>query len=165
MAMPSLSNSPWIWAHPRAGCRDSSGESNSAPREKRPVVLLCPVAPSRSKTGDLQFQRGSGSKNRPQGSEQCRQNEQRCRCCGETENSIISKSSLFAVRTVIHFDPSHFSYPQLILAEIHLREGDLHAATDALDDFLSHHPDWPQATQVRQRIIELRSAGITKTQQ
>jgi tetratricopeptide (TPR) repeat protein len=54
-------------------------------------------------------------------------------------------------------DPAHFSYPQLVLAEIHLRQADPRAAADALDDFLAHHPDWPQADRVRQRIAELRS--------
>jgi tetratricopeptide (TPR) repeat protein len=54
-------------------------------------------------------------------------------------------------------DPTHFSFPQLILAQIHFRQGDPHAAADALEDFLSHHPDWPQATAVRNMIVQARS--------
>jgi len=54
-------------------------------------------------------------------------------------------------------DPAHFSYPQLVLAEIHLRQDNPHAAADVLDDFLTRHPDWPQAATMRQKIVELRS--------
>jgi Tfp pilus assembly protein PilF len=53
-------------------------------------------------------------------------------------------------------DPTHFSHPQLFLAEIHLRRGDKGAAADVLEDFLLHHPDYPQAGNVRQNIAELR---------
>jgi tetratricopeptide (TPR) repeat protein len=54
-------------------------------------------------------------------------------------------------------DPAHFSYPQLVLYEIHLKEGDAHSAADILDDFLTHHPDWPKAAEARKSIVELRS--------
>lgn len=54
-------------------------------------------------------------------------------------------------------DPAHFSHPQLILADIDVREGDPAAAAAVLDDFLAHHPDWPQAASVRQTIAQLRS--------
>jgi tetratricopeptide (TPR) repeat protein len=53
-------------------------------------------------------------------------------------------------------DPAHFSHPQLFLAEIHLRRGEKREAADVLADFLSHHPDYPQAAKVRQNIEELR---------
>ena len=56
-----------------------------------------------------------------------------------------------------NLDPAHFSYPQLLLAEIHLREGNRSAAADALADFLAHHPDWPQAAEMRRRIAEWRT--------
>jgi tetratricopeptide (TPR) repeat protein len=46
-------------------------------------------------------------------------------------------------------DPAHFSHPQLILAEIHLRRGERAAAAECLEDFLKHHPDWPQAAKMR----------------
>jgi tetratricopeptide (TPR) repeat protein len=54
-------------------------------------------------------------------------------------------------------DPAHFSYPQLLLAEIHLREGNRPAAADAMADFLEHHPVWPQAALMRRKIAELRT--------
>jgi Tfp pilus assembly protein PilF len=53
-------------------------------------------------------------------------------------------------------DPAHFSHPQLYLAEIHLRRGEKHEAADVLEDFLAHHPDYPQAAAVRRHIVELR---------
>ncbi|HTS60506.1 MAG TPA: tetratricopeptide repeat protein [Candidatus Acidoferrales bacterium] len=53
-------------------------------------------------------------------------------------------------------DPAHFSHPQLYLAEIHLRRGEKNAAADAMEDFLSHHPDYPQAEAMRRKIAELR---------
>jgi tetratricopeptide (TPR) repeat protein len=53
-------------------------------------------------------------------------------------------------------DPAHFSHPQLFLAEIHLRNGNRRAAADDMEDFLKHHPDWPQAGKMREKIVELR---------
>jgi Tfp pilus assembly protein PilF len=53
-------------------------------------------------------------------------------------------------------DPSHFSHPQIYLAEIHLRRGEKRAAADVMEDFLRHHPDYPEAVTVRRRITELR---------
>ncbi|MEO8593798.1 MAG: tetratricopeptide repeat protein [Candidatus Solibacter sp.] len=53
-------------------------------------------------------------------------------------------------------DPAHFSHPQLFLAEIHLRRGEPRAAADVLDEFLRHHPDYPQAEAVRRNIVKLR---------
>jgi tetratricopeptide (TPR) repeat protein len=57
----------------------------------------------------------------------------------------------------IEIDPAHFSYPQLVLFRIHLRQGNPDAAADALDDFLTRHPDWPRASNMRSTIVELRS--------
>jgi tetratricopeptide (TPR) repeat protein len=53
-------------------------------------------------------------------------------------------------------DPAHFSHPQLVLAEIHLRRGEKAAAAEAMEDFLAHHPDWPQAAKMREKIADLR---------
>ncbi|MDR3703838.1 MAG: tetratricopeptide repeat protein, partial [Candidatus Sulfopaludibacter sp.] len=53
-------------------------------------------------------------------------------------------------------DPAHFSHPQLILAEIHLRRGERSAAADCLEEFLLRHPDWPQAAKMRETIAGLR---------
>jgi len=54
-------------------------------------------------------------------------------------------------------DPAHFSHPQLLLFEIYLREGERAKAAASLEDFLAHHPDWPQADAMRKTIAELRS--------
>jgi regulator of sirC expression with transglutaminase-like and TPR domain len=53
-------------------------------------------------------------------------------------------------------DAAHFSHPQLVLAEIHLRRGENAAAADALEDFLKHHPDYPTADKIRENIAKLR---------
>jgi len=53
-------------------------------------------------------------------------------------------------------DPSHFSHPQLVLAEIHLRRGEKRAAADVLEDFVEHHPDFPTADKIRENIAKLR---------
>ena len=53
-------------------------------------------------------------------------------------------------------DPGHFSYPQLFLAEIHLRRGQRREAADDMEGFLRYHPDWPQAGKMREKIAELR---------
>ena len=55
-----------------------------------------------------------------------------------------------------HIDPAHFSHPQLFLAEIHLRRGQKREAALVLEDFLNHHPDYPQAETMRRNIVELR---------
>ncbi len=53
-------------------------------------------------------------------------------------------------------DPAHFSHPQLVLAEIHLRRGQRRQAAAVLEEFLKYHPDWPQAAKMRQTIAQLR---------
>jgi tetratricopeptide (TPR) repeat protein len=60
------------------------------------------------------------------------------------------------LRAAQRADPAHFSHPQLFLAEIHLRNGDRAAAANDMEDFLKHHPDWPQAAKMREKIVELR---------
>jgi Tfp pilus assembly protein PilF len=53
-------------------------------------------------------------------------------------------------------DPSHFSHPQLVLAEIYLRRGENRAAADVLENFVQHHPDYPTAARIRENIAKLR---------
>jgi tetratricopeptide (TPR) repeat protein len=53
-------------------------------------------------------------------------------------------------------DPTHFSHPQLVMAEIHLRRGERSAAAADLEDFLKHHPDWPKADAMRKAIANFR---------
>jgi tetratricopeptide (TPR) repeat protein len=54
-------------------------------------------------------------------------------------------------------DPTHFSHPQLTLAEIHLRRNEPVLAADELEDFLRQHPDWPNAADMRRAITKFRS--------
>ena len=54
-------------------------------------------------------------------------------------------------------DPSHFSHPQLLLAEIYLRRSQPGAAADELQDLLNHHPDLANASKIRQEIARLRA--------
>jgi Tfp pilus assembly protein PilF len=53
-------------------------------------------------------------------------------------------------------DAAHFSHPQLLLAEIHLRRGERREAAAVLEEFLKYHPDWPQAAKMRETIAQLR---------
>jgi tetratricopeptide (TPR) repeat protein len=53
-------------------------------------------------------------------------------------------------------DPAHFSHPQILLAEIHARRGEWKAAADDLEDFVNHHPDYPAAAKMREKIAEWR---------
>lgn len=59
------------------------------------------------------------------------------------------------LKIAVQLDPSHFSHPQLTLAEIYLRRGDRASALDELRDFLKRHPDAPQAAGVRAEIADL----------
>jgi Tfp pilus assembly protein PilF len=59
------------------------------------------------------------------------------------------------LQIAVRLDPAHFSYPQLVLAEIHLRRGERHKAADDMRDFLRLHPDWPAAERMRQAIRSL----------
>ncbi|MGP8243620.1 MAG: tetratricopeptide repeat protein [Bryobacteraceae bacterium] len=57
----------------------------------------------------------------------------------------------YLTRTV-SLDPAHFSNPQLVMAEIHLRRNDRRAAAADLENFLKYHPDWPRAGKMREDI-------------
>ena len=52
-------------------------------------------------------------------------------------------------------DPAHFSYPQLALAQIHLKRNERAAAAEEFHDFLRRHPDAPQAAWVRESLAKL----------
>ena len=65
-----------------------------------------------------------------------------------------------AVKHLTHakrLDPSHFSHPQLTLAEIHLRRQNRPAAAAELEDFAQRHPDAPQAAKAREAAAKLRA--------
>ncbi len=53
-------------------------------------------------------------------------------------------------------DPAHFSYPQLVLAEIYMRGQNRPAAILELEEFLRLHPDAARAPALRTLIDELR---------
>lgn len=61
------------------------------------------------------------------------------------------------LRRAVEIDPAHFSHPQLVLAKLHLQENKPARAADDLENFLAHHPDWPQAAQLRATIEKLRA--------
>jgi tetratricopeptide (TPR) repeat protein len=69
----------------------------------------------------------------------------------ELSNLEMAEKYLARAREI---DPAHFSHPQLLLAEIHLRRGDTRAAAADLEEFLKYHPDWPKAAQMREKIRE-----------
>lgn len=54
-------------------------------------------------------------------------------------------------------DPGHFSKPQLVLAEIHLRRKDAAAALAEVEDFLKRHPDAPEAAKLRALADKLKA--------
>jgi Tfp pilus assembly protein PilF len=66
---------------------------------------------------------------------------------------LAEKHLLEAVR----LDGSHFSHPQLLLAEIYSRRGQPRIAADQLAHFLTLHPDWPQAAAMHDAIRKMRS--------
>jgi len=53
-------------------------------------------------------------------------------------------------------DPAHFSHPQLMLAEVYVRERRPRMAADVLEEFLKYHPDWADAARLREMIARLR---------
>ncbi len=73
--------------------------------------------------------------------------------CMMMNDLTLAERHLLAARQL---DPSHFSHPQLFLAELYLRRKDLRRAADQLDDFLQHHPDWPASAKMRTAIEQWR---------
>jgi tetratricopeptide (TPR) repeat protein len=61
----------------------------------------------------------------------------------------LAEKHLLAARKL---DARHFSHPQLHLAEVYVRRNELGRAAGQLEDFLRHHPDWPEAAKMRERI-------------
>jgi len=59
------------------------------------------------------------------------------------------------LKAAVSLDPSHFSHPQLALAEIDLARGDQAAAVQEFRSFLGHHPDSPLAPAIRRRMEKL----------
>ena len=62
------------------------------------------------------------------------------------------------LKIAISLDPSHFSFPQLPLAEIYLSRKDFASAARELDQFLKLHPDAGKTAAVKKRMDRIRSA-------
>ena len=60
-------------------------------------------------------------------------------------------------------DPAHFTYPQLPLANIYLRNSEKESAIEELEDFLDHHPDSPEAESVRDMMSRIRQERESET--
>jgi len=54
-------------------------------------------------------------------------------------------------------DPAHFSHPQRLLAEIHLKKNELAEAAEELEDLLMRHPDLGDGGKIREAIARMRS--------
>jgi tetratricopeptide (TPR) repeat protein len=67
-----------------------------------------------------------------------------------------SASALDYLEKAKRLDPSHFSHPQLTLAQLHAQQGRAPEAIKELEDFLRRHPDSPRVDQVQQSIENLR---------
>jgi tetratricopeptide (TPR) repeat protein len=59
--------------------------------------------------------------------------------------------------TAKQLDAAHFSHPQILLAEIHMRLNEPSAAADELEDLLKQHPDLKEAVKIRETIARLRA--------
>jgi Tfp pilus assembly protein PilF len=70
----------------------------------------------------------------------------------EVDNLDLAQKYLEIAKGI---DPAHFSYPQLTLAEIHLRRHEPSAAAREFRDFLQQHPDAAQGSKVRDQLAKL----------
>jgi Tfp pilus assembly protein PilF len=62
------------------------------------------------------------------------------------------------LKEALRHDPGHFSFPQLMLADIYLRRGDAPRAVEQLEDFVRRHPDAPQSPRIRDKLAEMRGS-------
>ena len=63
------------------------------------------------------------------------------------------------LRRACQLDPAHFSHPQLVLAQIHIRQNRRPEAAADLQQFLRIHPDAANAPELRRDIAALREAS------
>jgi Tfp pilus assembly protein PilF len=66
-----------------------------------------------------------------------------------------------ALTQTLRVDPSHFSKPQLFLADIYMHRGDGAAAVEALKDYVARHPDAADTDRQRQRIRQLEQSILS----
>lgn len=69
----------------------------------------------------------------------------------------LGKKYLLAAKKL---DPAHFSHPQLLLARIYISEKNTTAAALELEEFLSYHPDSPEADGVRELLTKVRGTAL-----
>jgi tetratricopeptide (TPR) repeat protein len=60
------------------------------------------------------------------------------------------------LRRACELDRAHFSHPQLVLAQIHIRQKRRAEAAADLEEYLAVHPDAPNAAELRSDIATLR---------
>lgn len=68
-----------------------------------------------------------------------------------------SNPAIRELKLAKELDSGHFSYPQLVLAEIYFQSNEHDAAAVELEEFLQEHPDSPLAQAVRESLNRLRS--------
>jgi tetratricopeptide (TPR) repeat protein len=66
-------------------------------------------------------------------------------------------SALKELKHAKALDPGHFSYPQLVLAEIYDQRKDYAGVTRELEEFLKEHPDSPISGKVTESLNQVRS--------
>lgn len=71
-----------------------------------------------------------------------------------------SEAAILYLNKAKQLDGSHFSLPQITLAEIYRRQGRIRKAIVELEDFLKRHPDSERAASTRQVIERLRTGQI-----
>lgn len=67
------------------------------------------------------------------------------------------ESALKQLKLAKALDPGHFSYPQLVLAEIYDQRKDYAAVVRELEEFLEEHPDSPLSGRVTESLNRVRS--------
>ncbi len=66
------------------------------------------------------------------------------------------QAAIVCLLRVKEADPNHFSFPQLTLAEIYLRQGRRQEAAAELEDFVKRHPDQAAAARARDSLPNLQ---------
>ncbi len=66
------------------------------------------------------------------------------------------------LRLVKDLEQGHFSFPQLLLADIYAMRQDMPAAVRELEQFLRLHPDSSRATEVRKSLDVLLASPPTR---